>query len=145
MDFFMSSESDSRYENFEESLRIISNKIELQIKNFIKDKFYGNEIKDLSIIPIIIKFDENMEKEGWFKEKITFKKAKNQGDIRLRVNYDKFVNGDENIKKLLLIDNVIKSIRELSKKAKNDFNAKQLENDILKLFNITLNDLEKLY
>ena len=141
----MSSESDSRYENFEESLRIISNKIELQIKNFIKDKFYGNEIKDLSIIPIIIKFDENMEKEGWFKEKITFKKAKNQGDIRLRVNYDKFVNGDENIKKLLLIDNVIKSIRELSKKAKNDFNAKQLENDILKLFNITLNDLEKLY
>lgn len=144
MDFFMSSESDGRYDNFEESLRITSNEVELQIKNFVKDKSYGNEIQDLSIIPIIIKFDENMEKEGWFKERILFKKAKNQGDIRLRVNYDKFVKGDDNTKKLLLIDNVIKSIRELSKKIKSGFNAKQLEYDILKLFNLTIVDLEKL-
>lgn len=85
-----------------------------------------------------------MEKEGWFKERILFKKAKNQGDIRLRVNYDKFVKGDDNTKKLLLIDNVIKSIRELSKKIKSGFNAKQLEYDILKLFNLTIVDLEKL-
>ena len=85
-----------------------------------------------------------MEKEGWYKEKVQFKKKKKDADIRLRIDYDKFAKGDENTKKLLIIDNVIKSIRELSKKAKNDFNAKQLEDDILSLFDLKVEDLEKL-
>ena len=144
MDFFMTYEIDSRYNNFGDILRKIGNDIEVKIKNFLKEKNYGTEIQDLSIIPIIIKFNEQMEKEGWFKEKITYKKSKNQADIRLKINYDKFVNGDEITKKLLLIHIIIKSIRELSKKAKNNFKANELEEDILKLFNLTISDLEKL-
>ncbi len=144
MDFFMSAETDSRHDSFGDEFRRIRKEINDALKDFLRDKSYGNEIQDLSVIPIIIKFDEQMEKEGWFKEKITFKKVLNQGDVRLRIDYDKFVKGDDNTKKLLLIDNVIKSIRALSQKAKNDFDAKQLEDNILKLFNLTITDLENL-
>ena len=56
----------------------------------------------------------------------------------------KFVNGDEVLKKMLLIDNVIKSIRALSNKVKKDFNANEMENDILELFNLTNIDIENL-
>jgi hypothetical protein len=140
----MSSESDSLYDNFEDILRKISNEIAEKIEDFVKDKNYGSEVEELSVISIIVKFDEQMEKEGWFKERVLFKKKKKETDIRLRIDYDKFVKGDENTKKLLLIDNVINSIRQLSKKAKTSFNAKQLEDDILNLFNLTITDLEKL-
>ena len=57
----MSSESDSRYDNFEDALHIVSNDVETKIKNYLQDKSYGSEIEDISIIPIIIKFDKQME------------------------------------------------------------------------------------
>lgn len=142
MKFFMSSESDSRYNNFQDDLRIIRNEIENKIKNFVENKEYGTELEDIGMIAIIIKFNEEMENEGWFKERVLFKKSKKDADIRLRVDYDKFVKGDNEKKKLLLIDNVIKSIRAISKKAKKDFRAQELENDILNLFNLSVKDLE---
>jgi hypothetical protein len=143
MKFFMSSESDSRYDDFEESLRKIHNEIEKQVKNALEGNDYGNDIEQFGIIPIIIKFDEQMEKDGWFKDRVLFKRKKKEADLRLRINYDKFVKGNEETRKLLLIDNIIKSIEALSKKAK-DFKAEKLSNDILQLFNVKKEDLTAL-
>jgi hypothetical protein len=140
----MSSESDNRYVDFQDDLSRISNEIENKIKNYVVDKEYGTELEDIGVIPIIIKFNEEMEKEGWFKERVLFKKSKKDADIRLRIDFDKFVKGDTEKKKLLLIDNVIRSVRAISKKAKKDFRAHELEADILKLFNLTAKDLEAL-
>jgi hypothetical protein len=142
MKFFMSSESDSRYDDFGEALCRIRNELEPTIKNCIKDKDYGSEVEDFAVICIIIKFDKQMEAEGWFKERKLFKKKAKEADMRLRINYDKFVKGDDNIKRLLLIDNVIRSIQELGKLAKKDFHAEELQNDILKAFNLTIQDLQ---
>ena len=144
MDFFMSGEIDGRYDSFQKETFLIINNLENKLKLYLKDKDYGIEVNKLNVITLIIKFDEEMEKEGWFKERILFKRKNRDSDIRLRVDYDKFVKGNEDTKKLLLIDNIVKSIRALSKKAKNDFNAKKLEEDVLNLFNVTVNDLEML-
>jgi hypothetical protein len=143
MKFFMSSESDSRYDNFGESLRKVRNDIERQVINALGGNDYGKDVESLGIIPIIIKFDEQMEKEGWFKERVLFKRKQRDADLRLRINYDKFVKGNDDKKKLLLIDNIIKCIEALSKKAK-DFNAEKLIADILSLFNLRKEDLSAL-
>ena len=144
MKFFMSSESDGRYDNFEEPLRKISNEVESVIKGCIKDKDYGSEVEDFAVICIIIKFDKQMEAEGWFKERRLFKRKAKEADMRLRVDYDKFVKGDDTVKRLLLIDNVIRSVQELGKLAKKDFRAEELQEDILRVFNLSLRDLQKI-
>ncbi|MHC4552292.1 MAG: Imm44 family immunity protein [Planctomycetota bacterium] len=140
MIFFMSSESDRRFDDFEEPLRRIRNEIEEKIKKYIENKDYGNEVSELSIIPIIVKFNKQMEEEGWFKERKLFKRKSKEADVRLRIDYDRFVNGNNNVKKMLLIGNIIKSIEALSSKAR-DFKAQELVNDILKLFGLNREDL----
>jgi hypothetical protein len=136
----MSSESDRRFDDFEEPLRRIRNEIEEKIKKYIENKDYGNEVSELSIIPIIVKFNKQMEEEGWFKERKLFKRKSKEADVRLRIDYDRFVNGNNNVKKMLLIGNIIKSIEALSSKAR-DFKAQELVNDILKLFGLNREDL----
>ncbi|MHC4926792.1 MAG: Imm44 family immunity protein, partial [Planctomycetota bacterium] len=103
MIFFMSSESDRRFDDFEEPLRRIRNEIEEKIKKYIENKDYGNEVSELSIIPIIVKFNKQMEEEGWFKERKLFKRKSKDADVRLRIDYDRLVNGNNNVKKMLLI------------------------------------------
>jgi hypothetical protein len=143
MKFFMSSESDSRFDDFGESLRKVHNEIERQIKNALEGTDYGSGVESFGIIPIIIKFDEQMEKDGWFKERVLFQRKQKAADLRLRINYDKFVKGNEETRKLLLIDNIVKSIEAFSKRTK-DFKAEKLIQDILSLFSVTREDLSAL-
>lgn len=139
MKFFMSSESDGRYDDFEEPLRIISNEIEDTIKPFIEERSYGEDVTDISIISVIIKPD--LAKEGWFKERVLFKRKAKDADLRLRIDYDKFVKGNDETKRLLLIDNIMKSIEKLSVKTK-DFDSKKLQEDILSILNVTWEELK---
>ena len=76
-----------------------------------------------------------MEEEGWFKERVLYRKNSGETDVRLKIDYDAFVKGNGDIKKLLLVANVIYSIRRLSEKIKTGFESKKLEDDILNLFN----------
>ena len=140
MIFFMSSEFDGRFDDFEEPFRIVQNDIEEKIKANLENNDYGKDVEDFGIIPIIMKFGDEMDGEVWYKERLLFKKKKKEADIRLRIDYDTFVKGDNQTKKLLLIDNIIKSIEALSKKTK-DFKAEELISDILSLFDLKREDL----
>ena len=140
MIFFMSSEFDGRFDDFEEPFRIVQNDIEEKIKANLENNDYEKDVEDFGIIPIIMKFGDEMDGEVWYKERLLFKKKKKEADIRLRIDYDTFVKGDNQTKKLLLIDNIIKSIEALSKKTK-DFKAEELISDILSLFDLKREDL----
>jgi hypothetical protein len=142
MKFFMSSESDGRYDDFDDELTEVHNEIAPKLEPFLKDRDYGNEVVGLGVIAIIMKFDEEMEREGWFKERVYLKRRQADADVRLRIDYDRFVQGDKATKRLLLIDNIIQSIRALSRKAKTDFRAKELEQDILNLLDVRIEELD---
>ena len=142
MKFFMSAEYDGRYDDFDKSLRESQNSIEKIIKDLIENRSYGGAVKNFSVIPIVIKFDPKMEKEGWFEDRVLFKKKSGEADIRLRVDYERFVKGDDEIKKKLLIENVIRSIRELGKKIKDGFDVVSFEADILRAFGYRYEDLK---
>jgi hypothetical protein len=102
---------------------------------------YGSEFVDIGIIPIIIDPKRGLFEAGFFKERKLIKRKAREADIRLRTDFDKFYAADHNKKRLLFVDNIIRSIRVIGEKSKSDFNSEQLIADILRVFNINEEDL----
>ena len=132
MEIFMSGEIDSSVSDL---FGEVCNEIEQKLK-VLETNDYGTEVESIGIIPIIVNLSPDLEDAGFFKERKLFSKKKKDADYRLRIDYAKFVNADREIKKLLILKNVITCIRLLSEKATKDFDAKRLENDIFMLFEV---------
>ena len=140
MRIFISGETDERTGD---NYRIIRNDIESKLK-ILEHNDYGNEFAFLGIAPIIIDPRRGLFEAGFFKERKLIKRKSHEADIRLRTDFDKFVLADNDKKRLLLLDNIIRSIKVIGEKSKTDFNSEKLINDIYKLFDIsedTLRDL----
>jgi hypothetical protein len=136
MRIFMSGEIDkSVYDIFSQ----ISNDVETRLK-ILKDKNYGNEVLNIGIIPIIA--TESLIDKGFFKERRLFQRKTKGADYRLRINIDRFLNGDDETKRLLIIKNIIVAVRDLGRKAKKDFDAQSLERDILEILGVTKERIE---
>ncbi|MGG0300768.1 Imm44 family immunity protein [Bacillus albus] len=97
---------------------------------------YGSEVEEIAIIPIVAKITPEYEDAGFFKERKLFKRKSKEADFRLRIDYETFLSADYAMRKILIIRNVIQSIRILGERAKSDFNAVKLEQDILQVFDI---------
>ncbi|MGF9874125.1 Imm44 family immunity protein [Bacillus tropicus] len=97
---------------------------------------YGSEVEEIAIIPIVAKITPEYEDEVFFKERKLFKRKSKEADFRLRIDYETFLSADYATRKILIIRNVIRSIRILGERAKSDFNAIKLEQDILQIFDI---------
>lgn len=62
-------------------------------------------------------------------------------DIRLRINYKKFVESDENQQFILYVKNIIDSIKVVNGRKKGDFNGEKLIDDILSTLGLSLEKL----
>jgi hypothetical protein len=122
----MSGETDGQISN---EYRIVRNEIELKLKQ-LESNDYGSEFVDIGIIPIIIDPKRGLFEAGFFKERKLVKRKTKEADIRLRTDFDKFYAADNNNKRLLLVDNVIRAIRVIGEKSKVDFNSEKLISDI---------------
>ncbi|MGG3754360.1 Imm44 family immunity protein [Bacillus anthracis] len=97
---------------------------------------YGSEVEEIAIIPIVAKITPEYEDAGFFKERKLFKRKSKEADFRLRIDHETFLSADYATRKILIIRNIIQSIRILGEKAKSDFNAIKLEQDVLQIFDI---------
>jgi hypothetical protein len=102
---------------------------------------YGMEFEDVGIISICI--SQELIDVGWFKERVLAKRKAKEADIRLRMNYDKFISSPPEIQRLMYIENIVRSIRALQKKSKGDFRGEELIKDILEALDVMENDLEE--
>ena len=135
----MSTESDAKLgDNWIKIMLELEDKIISAIKN----KNYGREVEDISIIPVIVDLPPEHEAAGFFKERMLFKRKSKEADYRLRINFNKFNKADDKLKRLLLTRNIVESIRNLGVKAKKDFDAESLENDILECLGINKEEIE---
>lgn len=100
---------------------------------------YG-DIDDIGIIPVIM--SPEFDLPGFFGERKLVKRKSREADYRLRINYCKYIATDDVGKTMLIIKNVIDSIRDIGRKVKG-FNASKFEEDILALFGISYQDIEK--
>jgi len=101
---------------------------------------YGTEFNDIAIITTIL--GEGL-KNMW-KERRLVRHKKKDADIRLEIDYDKFVNADEQTQALLYVKNIVDSIMVVEEKKKGDFKGLKLIDDILSTLGISKAELEKL-
>ena len=121
----------------------------VQKLNFLIDKSnasvnaqrYGEEFQLISIIPSCVD-DEFWEALGW-KERTYISRKKREADIRLRMDYKRFVNESDSNKKLLFYGVIVKSIRAVEERSKSDFLGENLIRDVLLLLNVSAQDVER--
>ena len=101
----------------------------------LKQKNYGEAVEKIDIIPIVVLITP--EYEHFYKERKLFSKKNKDADIRLRIDYEKFLNGDIETRRILILKNIIDSIRIVGMKAKKDFDAITLEKDVLEIFDLS--------
>jgi hypothetical protein len=138
MRIFMSGEIDR---SVGEKFIALSNDIEAKLR-VLNDRNYGNEVTNIGIIPIVV--TQKLLDNGFFKERRLFQRKDKGADYRLRINIDKFLNGDESTRRLLIIKNIVCSVRDLARKAKKDFDAKSFERDILDVLGVTREEIDAL-
>lgn len=103
---------------------------------------YGTEFRLVSIIPSCMD-DGFWNASGWKERKQIWRK-KRETDIRLRMDYDRFIVETAENQRLMFIDIIVKSIQVVQERSKGDFRGKQLINDILKTLNVTEEQLKQL-
>ena len=103
---------------------------------------YGTEFRLISIIPTCVD-NEFWDALGWKERKQVWYKKK-EADIRLRMDYDRFIRETLENKRLMYVDIVVESIKVVQKKSKGDFRGNKLIEDILNTLNISFMQLNKL-
>lgn len=89
---------------------------------------YGSEFDSIAIIPTCVD-DEMWNALGW-KERIYLQRKKREADIRLRMDYQKFINSDMDSKRRMFIEVIVASIRAIQDRSKGDFNGELLIKDV---------------
>jgi len=110
----------------------------------LENNDYGMEFDSIGIIMIVIDPRRGLFEEGFFKERKLIKRKAKEADIRLRTDFDKFNNADYDTKRLLLLENIVRSIRIIGEKSKVDFQAEKLIADILEQFGIDEGSIKSL-
>ena len=103
---------------------------------------YGTEFRLIAIIPTCVD-DGFWNALGWKERKQIWRKKK-EADIRLRMDYDRFVQETPENQRLMFIDIIVRSIQVVQEKSKGDFRGNELIADILKALNITQDQLDQL-
>lgn len=110
MRIFISGEVDKQAASF---FREVRKEISDNIK-ILESKNYGSNVERLGIIPIITQMTPGIESAGFFEERKLYKKK--EADIRIKIDYEKFVNSNFQTRKFLMLKNIIESIRWLNNK-----------------------------
>ena len=103
---------------------------------------YGTEFRLIAVIPTCLD-DQFWEASGWKERKLIWRKKK-EADIRLRMDYYRFMRETPENQRLMFIDIIVKSIQAVQEKSKGDFRGNELIADILKTLNITQEELDQL-
>lgn len=103
---------------------------------------YGNEFRIISVIPSCVD-DDFWKASGWKERKQIWRKKK-EADIRLRMDYNRFMEETLENRRLMFIDIIVKSIQVIQEKSTGDFQGLKLIEDILEALNITKSQLSTL-
>ena len=118
----------------------LSQQICQKLNNALSNNTYGEAITVLFLAPMILQ--NEIEFFAVKKERKLIKHKDKLADFRLRIDYQQFNHGSAVDREKLLLKNVVDSIRIIQQRLKNKFEGKELENDILDLWNLTYTDLE---
>lgn len=145
MELFLTIETQVGAEYLSDILRDVKEKLIFVTDtnaNLMDVNNYGTEFGSIAVIPSCVS-DDFWEALGWKERKQIWRK-KREADIRLRMNYDRFVGETPENQRLLFIQVIVESIRVVISRSKGDFQGEKLISDILRALNVTLQDLDRL-
>ena len=145
MELFLTIETQVGAEYLSDILRYVKEKLIFVTDtnaNLMDVNNYGTEFGSIAVIPSCVS-DDFWEALGWKERKQIWRK-KREADIRLRMNYDRFVGETPENQRLLFIQVIVESIRVVISRSKGDFQGEKLISDILRALNVTLQDLDRL-
>lgn len=99
-----------------------------ELSAFVREKEYSDIIKIIGIVPIIA--PKSVIEKGLCK---TLKKCERKygfASVCLQIDYEKYVKADISTKKRLMIDNILASVKSVSKRGKINYSL--FEEDVLK-------------
>ena len=136
MTFYFSAESSV---DVHAKIKFLLNKILYKIESKLGDKEYGEEIVGITAIPIIVSDEFSNIPERKY---VSWKNK--ESDVRLKIDYDSFKDGDFNKCCDLLLENCIQSYfivcERSAKRKKGDFYIHYEQ--FIKDFTNTFNDLK---
>ena len=104
---------------------------------------YGMEFRTISIIPTCV--DDSVWKVLGWKERAKIWRKKREADIRLRIDYNRFISESVENRRLLFVDVIIRSIQRIQEQSREDFKGDLLICDILSALDVQQTQLERLY
>ncbi|MCL2821580.1 MAG: Imm44 family immunity protein [Firmicutes bacterium] len=111
------------------------------------DDTYGTEFKNITIVTTILgesRMFPGENTKGMWKERRLIRRKEKCADIRLEIDYDKFVDSDKDTQMLLHIKNIVDSIMAVEERKKSDFKGQQLIDDILLALGVSKDQLANL-
>lgn len=94
----------------------------------LKAKCYGDMLTNIGIISIILR-DQYFE-GGGYKERRYYSKKNKEADIRIKIDYNKFVRSSPEEARAMYIEHILESISIAGEKAGKGFNLEQLLCDV---------------
>ena len=131
MKFWFSGELDHR---IADAYRPVRAHVEARLNARCGDRRYGSAITKISIIPIIMA-PEFLQGRS---ERRLWQRKKRAADYRTIIDFERFRIGDETERQRLLIENTLDAVRDLQRKAGDDFHGEALVLDILAEFGWSL-------
>lgn len=99
-----------------------------ELSDLVKEKRYSEIIDIVGIVPIIAP-QGDIDNGLWKEVKKCDLKLK-VATVSLHISFDEYIHSDAEKKKWLIIDNILKSVKAISKKGKIDFDC--FKEDIIK-------------
>ena len=98
-----------------------------ELSDFVKEKKYSNIIDIVGVVPIIA--PKNDIDKGLWKEVKKCDLKFRVATVSLQISFDEYIQSDIKKKKSLIIDNILKSVKVISKKGQ--FNFDDFKEDVI--------------
>lgn len=96
--------------------------------NSLREKNYGDELKSIGIITIIL--PDYFFNDGGYPERRLFKRKTKEADIRLRINYYQFIHANVEERRTIYINHILESINTLRDKVSRSYQFDQFVKDV---------------
>ena len=106
----------------------------LIISQNVDIKLYTECLDTIGITPMIAPND--ILNSGEWKEVKYISLSYRMANISLISDYDAFLKGDVDMKKSIIVENILQSLKVIKKRLKGKFDYEQIEQDIKRLVNI---------
>lgn len=135
MQFFISGELDG---TIADAWREVRGPLESLLNEALRGREYGPALNHIGIIPMCLRPELQRDRP----ERRLFQRKQRDADYRTKVDFEKFLNGSIEVRRKLLLKNIVLAVEDLQRKARGQFAGDRLVADILAICEFSRTDID---